>query len=159
MDTKELTSLCNRDKKISNIFIGVFACDDLPKNISLPCCLIVNTKPKNHPGEHWTSIYIDSLERGTYFCSYGLKPVSQVTKWLQKNTKSWVRNKKRIQGDISTTCGQYCICFLHFICRCVSFSLFLSLFTNNLFENDQFVTLFINGYYKCDTLLFDIEMQ
>ena len=157
MDSITLAQLCKKDKKICSSFIGVFACDQLPNKIPFPCCLIVNTKPISHEGEHWAGIHIDTYKRGTYFCSYGVYPVPKVAQWIQKNTASWVRNQKRVQGDISSTCGQYCICFLHFLCRSVSFSLFLSLFTNNKFENDIFVTHFINGYYKCCTTMFEVK--
>ena len=37
-------------------FLGVFAADTLPHIIKIPCGLIINTDPQQHPGTHWIAI-------------------------------------------------------------------------------------------------------
>lgn len=144
MNTVELDKLCRDDKEISKLFVGVFACDRLPERIPIPCCLIGNTKPSTHPGEHWVAIYIDEESRGTYFCSYGQEPNAKIRSWLHKQTDEWKRSKQKIQGVLSLTCGHYCVSYLYFRCRSLSLTNFLSLFTNDYEENDLIVSNFID---------------
>jgi hypothetical protein len=151
MNGTELTKICNEDKIVNGYFQGVYPIDLLPKRVPYPCCFIANTKPSGHEGEHWIAIHCDENKRGNYFCSYGREPKPGFKQWLNKHTEAWKHVQKRIQGNGSTTCGQYAACYLHFRCRDVSTKTFLSLFSRDLSENDQIVTAFINGYYDEDT--------
>lgn len=54
-------------------FDGVYSANNLPSKRALPLLLISNTRPNNHPGEHWISVAIDSQGVGKYFDSYGLE--------------------------------------------------------------------------------------
>jgi hypothetical protein len=155
MDTLVIRELCMKDKIINGIFMGVYPSDRLPKVISVPSCLIANTKPHNHPGEHWVAIYINRNAEATYYCSYGAPPQESILKWLETNTVKWERTRRRIQSDKSTTCGQYCVFFLHFACRIVTNPEIYDLFTNNYCENDLIVTGFINGFYDTNTVVRD----
>ena len=151
MNSPKLDNICRSDPGTRKYFLGVFSSDQLPRDVPCPCCFIANTKPKSHPGEHWVAIFVDVNRIGRYFCSYGLPPAPAFQKWLRTNTNDWHPMPKRIQGSLSTTCGQYCVCFLHFVSRDVTVPVFLSLFTTNRDENDAIVTAFINGMYNQST--------
>lgn len=146
MDSLELDKICKHPS-----FLGVFPCDALPTFVPYPSCLIANTKPKNDVGEHWIAIFINKEGYGDYFCSYGLSPRHEFVLFLNKHSNSWNFNRKRIQGDLSTTCGQYCAFFIFCRTRGLPMHKFLSLFTRDYDENDAIVTSFINGKFNVDT--------
>ena len=93
-------------------FIGVFACNRLPKNLPArrPLILVANTDPSHKLGSHWVVLYIDS--KGEYFDSLGRPPEQEIFKrYLDKFCMSWTYNNKQLQSAISYFCGQYCILF------------------------------------------------
>ena len=155
MNALELETICNKDKEIQKYFLGVFAVNKLPKRVPYPCCIIANTQPSTHPGEHWVAIYIDEQNRGNYFCSYGKTPPPIIEQWIKKNTEEYELMSKRIQGSFSTTCGQYCLFYLHFRCCNVTHVTIASLFSSELRENDLIVNSFINGLYDQHLLVFN----
>lgn len=53
MDSDQITRL---GRNISN-FQGVFALNALPKRLTRGTKLIVNTEPKNLPGQHWIALH------------------------------------------------------------------------------------------------------
>ena len=59
MNTQELEGLMSR--LIGKQFCGVLACDELPmeKWKVRPAMFIVNTHPKNMPGEHWLAVTLE----------------------------------------------------------------------------------------------------
>lgn len=151
MDTLELIELCKRDNKISSSFLGVFPCDKLPRTLSWPSSLIANTQPSNDAGEHWVAIFINKEGYADYFCSYGVPPQFEFRDFLNLFSCSFRYSKKRIQSNLSTTCGQYSVFFLHARANGLPLHKFLDLFTKNVEENDEIVTMYINGVYDVDT--------
>lgn len=144
-DTLELTKLCITDKHIRRMFVGVFASDMLPKNISYPAAMIANTKPSTHPGQHWIAIFVNKEGYGDYFCSYGQLPDPEFVKWMERECLDWNSSTKQLQHCFATTCGQYAAFFLHCRARGASMSKILNLFTKNEKENDKIVAAFIDG--------------
>ena len=159
MDAKQLKKICSLDIDIEKYFLGVFPVDKLPKHVPYPSCLIANTQPSSDPGEHWVAIYIDPVGKATHFCSYGKEPGPVICKWLNEHTNQWVATTRRIQGGISTTCGQYCLFYLHFRCRSMPVHVIISLFSSDFRENDCIVTAFINSLYDQNTRVFDARFM
>ena len=155
MNSGQLTKICMADGFIRKYYIGTLSSDTLPTYVPLPCCFIANTKPSDHAGEHWVAVYVNQRQFATYFCSYDEPPEDEFKKWLDGHTAEWTDKSKVLQGNSSTTCGQYCVCFLHFMCRSVSLTVFLSLFSCDRDENDEIVTLFVNGIYDQSTVVAD----
>jgi hypothetical protein len=63
----------------------VNATDSLPKFVhSYPAAFIINTHPKNKPGEHWIAVYFYANLKAVYFDSYGFPPRNKyVVKFLK----------------------------------------------------------------------------
>src|SRR5437868_5998484 len=111
MNTTQLNSILKKDKFTSVLHNGVFASDQLPKNISYPAAFIFNTDPSYMPGMHWVAVYFDKSGKCSYFDSYGLQPfVNSIETFLTKSDYQF--NKLQIQGNDSNVCGHYCILFL-----------------------------------------------
>ena len=106
-------------RKCSKNFLGVFARDRLPARLPTlrPLLLVANTDPHYKTGEHWIAIYIGARGRGEYFDSYGEKPPSLFSSFLDKHSSDWIINSSRIQSVIRSSCGQYCIfyCLLKYM--------------------------------------------
>ena len=155
MDSVTLNRL---SEHFSNCFIGVFPCDCLPNNVPRPSCLIANTQPKGSKGEHWVSIFINKEGYGDYFCSYGVPPVTVFTAFMNRECQDWNFSVKRIQSDLSTTCGQYALFFIFCRTHGLPMHKFLSLFTKNVAENDAIITAFINGKFNISTKIYDSSL-
>ena len=69
MDAYRIQKLLKQ--RCGRIFLGVFAIDRLPKALlpRRPLLLVCNTAPRDHPGEHWITLFIDIC--GEYFDSLG----------------------------------------------------------------------------------------
>ena len=92
---KILSSDCYTPK----IFIGVFARDEIPTQLTTPCCFVVNTHPRKYPGQHWLAFYFDNDEMCEFFDSYGNSPrYFNFINYIKKTANKCRYNSKRIQG-------------------------------------------------------------
>ena len=157
MDSQQLQTIMKTDRIGRFYFRGVFASDELKKQMvaSYPSAYIVNTDPSYNPGEHWVAVYFNHLGRAKFFCSYGESPKTyDFEKWIQKNSTSWIYHKTRLQGDLSSVCGQYCLFFLLHRLREISIKDF---FTQDIDLNDSLVNEFIRNRFDLDTKVLDVE--
>jgi hypothetical protein len=114
MDNKQIHAILSTDKYlVANNFLGVFPLDLIPTTaaITYPCSLVVNTKPHNHPGEHWIAIAKNQYNETVFFDSYGSPPFNlpEVGVVLSDD---WTYNNTTLQSTFTTVCGEYCIFFL-----------------------------------------------
>ena len=120
MDNKQLYKILSRDKEIPKYnFLGVFAEDTITlEALECPCCMVINTKPHTHQGEHWIAIFKTDNNVGVYFDSYGYPPTGSknIAKVLD-SCDEWIYNDVGLQSPYSTVCGQYCIFFLTHMAR------------------------------------------
>ena len=138
-------------------FRGVFAADELKKQSvkQFPSGYIVNTDPSYKPGEHWVAFYFDGKGKGEFFCSYGEPPKRyNFETWLNKNATSWTFHKNRLQGDLSSVCGQYCLFFLLHRFKNIPINGFFGVDKD---LNDSWVNKFIRKRFKMDTFVLDPE--
>jgi hypothetical protein len=119
-----LTHLAQRHgSKNRVISLSVFPADCIPsirdaQQRAYDACFIVNTDPHDQPGKHWLAFYYDSAKRVLeYFDSFGfpLKQHSIVNSNLSgRNLKIVTVNVHgRLQAIDSSTCGYYCVLYLH----------------------------------------------
>lgn len=147
MNTLELRDFLNKFQR-NNIFKGVFACDTIPTNFSLPAAFIINLAPISDPGTHWVALYIDINGTCEYFDSYGLKPTNKYIMYFIKfHCKSININNVQLQHINSRVCGMYSALYIVYKLKKKSMDEYCNKFCKNTFVNDIVVqNLF--SYFK-----------
>jgi hypothetical protein len=115
MISQQIYSILCWDQRTCPHFKGVYPSDMLPDKFSLPAAFVVNTDESTQEGTHWVAYHFDKRGNVDYFDPYGLPPVND-------NLRSFFRcvgaggvrryNAVQLQGDMSESCGYYCILFL-----------------------------------------------
>ena len=90
--------------KLSN-FRGVFLRDELPKNVKVRECGILNLDDSSGTGTHWVAWNKVRNEK-FYFDSYGLPPPTEL---VQYRNSPLYYNSERIQPDDEVFCGHLCL--------------------------------------------------
>ena len=142
MNTTELKSCLQQHDFVNKVSLGVFAADKLPDITLLPAAFIANTDDSTKGGQHWTAFYVTKEGKLEYFDSYGFKPFEKLhCKYIKKNFNNrYIYNKNRLQGPMSTTCGQYALAFIFHRCFGISLKDFGGLFDKNeQHQNDHLV--------------------
>lgn len=117
---------------------GAFPCDLLPSKFTLPACFVVNTDVSTEPGEHWIALFIDKNKHAEYFDSYGLPPInSHIINFLNQNSTSITYNTVTLQALNSSACGAYCILFLEFRAKNITYCDIINIFSKNSKTNDE----------------------
>lgn len=120
------------------IFGGVLAADQLC-NIRDGKLYVVNTKPINHPGQHWV-VYDNLKPKSPYFFdSFGNDPRSY--KFFHKMKYS----KQVLQSPSNETCGLWCIWYIYNRSKKFSRKKMFSLFTSDKKKNDKFILNWISA--------------
>ena len=138
MDEHQLTAVLNGG--LGNVFKGVFSSNEFETlSVESPAGYIFNTKPNDHPREHWVAVYIDNSGFTNYLDSYGFPPQqASFVDFLNKRSCEWKHSNMMIQSFFTQACGQYCICFLLYMNEFNNFNHFLCLFSQtNLLSNDK----------------------
>jgi len=104
MNERQIDRLVRRHVRDFN---GVYSSDSLP---SKPNLFVANTRPSDHPGEHWIAVAVKD-GRGFYFDSFGLPPPKSFEKYMNRHCSEWTYNDRQFQSSISSFCGHYCVCF------------------------------------------------
>lgn len=154
MWTNQIEYLLNKDPGTRPVFGGVFASDELPEYIQPGKRLYVaNTDRAHQPGQHWVAFYFDSDGGCCYFDSYGHYPLLDCfIAFMERNSKHWRFNYKRIQHAKSTLCGHYCVFFGIHVCRGKTMEQIAEMFDVDTNFNDIMVADFINHYYNANVL-------
>ena len=113
-------------------FQGVFAVDQLP---TIPCrgLYIANTDPSDESGEHWVLFNVTYDGTIEFFDTFGRKPD-------QRWPGPWLYSNQIVQSPLSAACGYHMLWFAH-LRQYQSYRKIMSLYSNNLHENDVFVKL------------------
>lgn len=133
-------------------FMGVFSADASPKfNKKKKNIFIFNTSDSNEPGKHWIAILLQNhldKRKNIYFDSYGFPPKDKRFIKFMKN--SYIYNKKPLQHEWSTVCGQWCIYFTFMMSMKKQFnSIFLKFSSDpkQFIKNDYIVNRFVNKMF------------
>lgn len=142
MDTLSLLAALKKlnliyDKKFH---VGVYSSDRLPNICRKPAAVIHNDQSSLEPGRHWTCSFLPARGRAEFFCSYGLPPLVVTHKrFLNRNSKGFVYNKKCFQALDSEVCGLYCLLYLSARMKNISRMNYCKLFSNDTIKNDKIV--------------------
>lgn len=152
MNTVQISKVLKSNNLTHKIFKGVYALDELPKQVSRPSILVVNTDTSNEKGTHWLAIFVPVRGCAEYFDSFGNPPFHiEIIKFLQNHSKCFVFNNKCLQSNITSVCGQYCCVYLWVRSSCKSMKYFLNLFnTSSPLQNDRKIEkMFRKIFKKC----------
>ena len=123
--------------------MGVFARDELPIINNFPCCFILNTAKRTHPGKHWLAFYYDLNKVCNFFDSYGNDPeFFSLEEFITSTSSKVLSNNKPIQSWKSENCGYYCILFLILKTSGHSMRQFSNLFYDLTEKNDEMIEKF-----------------
>ena len=151
MDTVELLRNVESDDVVRRTFGGILPRDKLPDRIeTFPVSFIVNTDSSREEGSHWVAFYLQNEDCGEFFDSYGNSPTSlaeEFEDFLKNNVKNYSYNDKRLQGDFSTVCGQFCLFYLYHRCRGYDIREITRMFHKDADINDVLVNEFVNLQY------------
>lgn len=109
-----------------------------------PIAFVLNTDDHTKPGMHWVAVYVDSMNNGLYFDSYGMPPIiSSHFNRIRKNCKQYRWNAVQLQSSMSDVCGQFCLMFLDYMTSGLGFQKFLENFSTDLKKNDDIARNYI----------------
>lgn len=158
MNSKDIFANLKTHSSTKKFFFGIYPFDKLP-NINKvrelnknkkEIYLVVNTDPANKPGEHWFALCIQNNLKGDvpneYFDSYGRKPDKKIVQYLENFL---IFSTQPIQNNLTTTCGQWCMCYILYKSHGGSLSQFIHFIAENInpSKRDQFVNEFINNEF------------
>lgn len=148
LTSHQLECMITCDLLLKSDIVGVFPSDRIPR-LYANQGLIVNTDPHNREGHHWIAAYNVNNEHIEIFDSLNNRQLqNQVNfKYLANNVPIIINNVD-IQCTDSYLCGYYCICFLYFKVRLISFEEFLCFFSNPCKLNDAIVLEFVKRKFS-----------
>ena len=139
MYSDQLQSIINSDSRTCHQFLGVFAADLIPQNMSGNTMATVNCCNHNMGGEHWIALFMNNNGCLEFFDSYALSPNTYNLKSKLPKTSQIVCNKKRIQGMFTEVCGYYCLYYIYFKARGYQMGVITEKFSNDFPHNDNYV--------------------
>lgn len=146
MNTRELEAVLKEDVKVGPLFAGVFACDKLPREVTYPSALVMNTEPHTLPGEHWVAAFFAKDGQGEFFDSYGREPQGAMRALMNRCAWNVKYNQKPVQGLLASTCGHYCTYYLLHRARGMNMHDIVKVFGTDLQKNDRFVLDFVEDF-------------
>lgn len=135
--------MLTRHRDTKHVFMGVFPCDRLPKNIpqNKTIAIIANTDPAHKSGQHWVA-YFYSKTCVYYFDSYGKPPKSYALRKMMKFRRAQKVFGRRIQG-LGKECGYYCLYFI----LAMIYGKDFSCFGDDYNANDRLVRKLVQAYF------------
>jgi len=105
-----IIEVLTKDKISKESFLGVFARDEIPKNINYPACFVMNTENRNKPGQHWLALHYDNKGKCYFFDSFGNPPkYHNLQKYIEKTSKHGPITKEEYK-DFQTLVGFIAYC-------------------------------------------------
>ena len=156
MNSIEISNILRSNKVTAPYFAGVCSQDELFDFI-YPSCqshkqkrfIIVNTDIESGRGKHWTSIFLFGNNYCEFFDSLAHDPSyysKNFLQFLKCACSKYAMNTRRIQGQASTMCGEFCIYYCYYRCKGVAFMQIVDRFNaENLNLNDRKLQKFIHS--------------
>lgn len=151
MDSDEIHALLSCICSNENVDFAVIASDEFD-DLSFdkfPLFVVFNESPRSSEGSHWCVALFKKKHHGIeceVFDSFGVK-TSQ--KHIRYNFFVTRENVKQLQSDYSSTCGFWCLYWVHSQLHYISTKRFLAQFTSDLNLNDQIIMRFGKRLRRC----------
>ena len=125
-------------------WLGVFARDELPdlSRERRPFALVLNTDPREKPGQHWLSIFGPINKPLELFDSFGLSPVLYGLDYLSSK-----HSRVQLQSWNSALCGNYCLYYLYLRSHNLSFDYIVS-YLKAIANCDQWIYSYVNSLQR-----------
>lgn len=152
MNTYQLKCAIVSDVDLQRSVLGVFSSDELSQ-VHLPpgMGVIANTDVAGLPGRHWVAFFCNRKNSLEVFDSFGYSEKELIVYFnkFMRNYAYIQSNEKRLQGDDTVVCGQYCLFYL--MCRVRGFTMqqITDVFSEDYQLNDNFVYSFIDNRFHC----------
>jgi len=106
----------------------------LPRSITQPSTVIVNTDAHTQSGSHWLAIRLEHRFSTAFsFDYYGLPPhIQDMETFLRRNCTVLDYNTIELQGPLSMVCGEYCCLFTLYTDRGYTGKQFVGLITPDI---------------------------
>ena len=119
--------------------------EDVDFHFKPPYCVVTNCDSHNGPGSHWNGWFI-TQSKIFFIDTYGRSPKDSTLPTAYRlfvKNKQFVFNPRIIEGLFSNTCGQFCVYFLHRLCKGDEWTDIIDSFNDNLAVNDRIVRRFV----------------
>lgn len=150
--TNDLEWMVSSDKILRKNVHGIYPSDMMPTlDFSKGFGLIANTDESDRPGQHWLAVFIPNKGPPEFFDPLAFPPIHYVDhfeNFLVNRGPQYKFNTQKVQSDESTQCGLFCIYYLYFRSRNVSFEDILSSFSHRLSENDKKLLTFFHNHFS-----------
>jgi hypothetical protein len=130
MDEGQLKTAIGRDPYLKRFSWGVFARDELPRDL-FPGAYLVNTQDRGTPGQHWFALFVTEDGLVEFADSLGRKPTDY------KIRLDCIYYSDAVQPPGSELCGLYVLYYLYWRTRNIPFHVIMS--TLNTEHNDSVV--------------------
>ena len=158
MNTNEIASLLSANVYTAERFKGVYPYDKIPilNDVKKECCFVFNLDPSTRNGSHWVAVMLHPTKRNVYFDSYGWPPFKNRLKNLMVKCGDFDYNSQQLQHSFSTTCGQWCMYFIHEHCRGLSLKELIANFSKEyLLANDHVLNALVENAFDTDQDVID----
>lgn len=149
--TEDLLHSVSSDLLIHQEAGGIFSVDKLPQTEILKRSYIINTDPSFLPGKHWVVAYFPQNSPAEFFDSLGRSPSYYspfiVNFLTHSQNKQFKHNLQVLQPSNSSTCGLYCLFFLYYRARSITFEQILNMFSKDLEHNDNVIVEFFCHHF------------
>lgn len=114
MFKSQISTILRLDAQSRNYFRGVFAIDELSKQLKQPgagAAYVVNYDERDKPGSHWVGVFRDDQGHVDFFDSVGLPPLDdRITRYVLGSNYSF--NPNQYQQLSGNACGFYVVYFI-----------------------------------------------
>lgn len=150
MNTDEIANALKTNPLTREQFCGVFPYDKIPTRVNgqNPSYFVFNFDPSTEEGSHWVAVKLHPKKKNVYFDSYGLPPGTKTNlKRFMDKQGEYEWSAMQLQHPLSTTCGQWCLLFIHEQCKGDNLRQFISHFTRDLSINDYEMNTFVQQIF------------
>ena len=148
LTTLQLNNALMKNPVTKKSYIGTFPGCLIPSIKSKRYSFITNTDLHHEHGEHWNAWVVHG-DKILFFDSFGRDPrdpsFPEIYKDVVNRFETFKYTKTQIQNITSSTCGYYCIHFLHVLSLGLDFDFFMNEYTDDFRRNDIDVIEFVNN--------------